>query len=176
LGIGLTLVQRLVELHHGTVKAISAGLGKGSEFVVRIPILEADGALAVTRPRAGRTAERRLRVVVAEDNPDARELLQLALEQRGHCVEPCVDGRTAIERALAARPDAMLIDLGLPGSDGFQVARTIRGALGPGVRLIALTGYGQPGDRERALAAGFDDFLVKPAELDAVERALRTWG
>jgi two-component system, sensor histidine kinase len=77
-----------------------------------------------------------------------------------------------VERALAAPPEAMLIDLGLPGRDGFEVARTIRAALGTGVRLIALTGYGQPADRERALAAGFDAFLVKPATVDAVEAAL----
>jgi len=174
MGIGLTLVQRLVELHGGRVEATSEGLGKGSEFVVRLPMagpLDAPAAAKAALEVNG--GQRALHVVLAEDNPDARDLLQIALEQMGHRVEPCGDGLSAIERALAGRPDAMLIDLGLPGNDGFQVARAVRAALGTGVRLVALTGYGQPGDRERALAAGYDAFLVKPAELDAVERALR---
>jgi CheY-like chemotaxis protein len=111
-------------------------------------------------------------VVIAEDHVDSRDLLQFALEQLGHRVEPCEDGVSAIERAVTGKPDAMLIDLGLPGNDGYQVARAVREALGGTVRLVALTGYGQPDDRERALAAGFDVFLVKPAEIDAVERAL----
>jgi len=174
MGIGLTLVQRLVELHGGRVEAISAGLGKGSEFIVRLPMVESSDSPAATKAALETSGgPRALHVLLAEDNPDARDLLQIALEQMGHRVDPCPDGRTAIERALAARPDAMLIDLGLPGSDGFQVARAVRAALGANVRLVALTGYGQPGDRERALAAGYDAFLVKPADLSAVERALR---
>jgi CheY-like chemotaxis protein len=111
--------------------------------------------------------------VIAEDNPDARELLQLGLEYMGHRVAVCGDGAAAVEHALSDPPDAMLVDLGLPGIDGYEVAKTVREALGRRVRLVALTGYGQPRDRERAAAAGFDDFLVKPAELDAVDRALR---
>jgi len=174
MGIGLTLVQRLVELHGGRVEATSAGLGNGSEFVVRLPMPEpGDSPAAVKAPLETSGGPRALHVVLAEDNPDARDLLQIALEQMGYRVDPCPDGRTAIERALAGRPDAMLIDLGLPGNDGFQVARAVRAALGANVRLVALTGYGQPGDRERALAAGYDAFLVKPADLSAVERALR---
>jgi CheY-like chemotaxis protein len=174
MGIGLTLVQRLVELHGGRVEATSAGLGKGSEFVARLPMAEPRDAPAAAKAGVEMNGRPRgLHVLIAEDNPDARDLLQIALEQMGHHVEPCADGRTAIELAVAGRPDAMLIDLGLPGNDGFQVARAVRAALGASVRLVALTGYGQPADRDRAFAAGYDAFLVKPAELDAVERALR---
>jgi signal transduction histidine kinase/ActR/RegA family two-component response regulator len=172
MGIGLTLVKRLVELHDGTVHAASEGPGRGSEFVVRLPARTASAHTPGAAAPAPAPA-RRLRVVIAEDNADSRELLQFALEQLGHHVEPCADGVSAIECALASRPDAMLIDLGLPGSDGFQVARAVREALGAEVRLVALTGYGQPADRDRAAAAGFDAFLVKPAEIDAVDRALR---
>ncbi len=172
MGIGLTLVKRLVELHRGTVQAASGGPGQGSEFVVRLPLARSGAERAVEGVPRSRGASRGLHVVIAEDNLDSRDLLQLALEQLGHRVEPCEDGVSAIERAVAGKPDAMLIDLGLPGNDGYQVARAVREALGGTVRLIALTGYGQPGDRERALAAGFDAFLVKPAEIDVVERAL----
>jgi signal transduction histidine kinase/CheY-like chemotaxis protein len=172
MGIGLTLVKRLVELHGGTVQAASDGPGRGSEFAVRFPRARSGAERAAEAiPRSVR-ASRGLRVVIAEDNVDSRDLLQFALEQLGHRVEPCNDGASAIECAVAGKPDAMLIDLGLPGNDGYQVARAVREALGGTVRLVALTGYGQPGDRERALAAGFDVFLVKPAEIDAVERAL----
>jgi CheY-like chemotaxis protein len=176
MGIGLTLVKRLVELHRGTVQAASEGPGQGSEFVVRLPLAgpaSAGSAQGAVKDGSRPSASRRLHVVIAEDNVDARDLLQFALEQLGHRVEPCEDGVSAIECAVVGKPDAMLIDLGLPGSDGYQVARAVRGALGEAIRLVALTGYGQPGDRERALAAGFDAFLVKPAEIDAVERALR---
>jgi len=176
MGIGLTLVKRLVELHRGTVQAASEGPGQGSEFVVRLPLAgpaPAGSAQGAVKDGSRPSASRRLHVVIAEDNVDARDLLQFALEQLGHRVEPCEDGVSAIECAVVGKPDAMLIDLGLPGSDGYQVARAVRGALGEAIRLVALTGYGQPGDRERALAAGFDAFLVKPAEIEAVARALR---
>ena len=171
MGIGLTLVQRLVALHGGTVEGFSDGLGKGSEFVVRLPLSEGVTPALNVRP-ASAGAARPLRLVLAEDNADSRDLLRVALEQMGHTVSPCGDGISAVERAVAERPDAMLIDLGLPGSDGFEVARAVRNKLGAAVRLVALTGYGQEVDRERALKAGFDDFLVKPADLEAVQRAL----
>ena len=112
-------------------------------------------------------------MLVVEDNPDSRDLLQLALEHFGYSVELCGDGNAAVEVATARHPDAMLVDLGLPGRDGYEVARAVREALGPAVRLVALTGYGQEDDRVRALAAGFDAFLVKPADIDAIQEALR---
>ncbi len=174
MGIGLTLVQRLVALHGGAVEAKSDGPGKGSVFVVRLSLSTA-GISEPARPRRTRPPQR-LRVVLAEDNADARDLLQFALEQHGHSVVPCADGISAIERAVSHRPDAMLIDLGLPGRDGYEVARSIRARLGRSVRLIALTGYGQTSDRERAFEAGFDEFLVKPADIAAVESALLPGG
>jgi CheY-like chemotaxis protein len=138
--------------------------------VGRLPHSTSAGA-EPTRPATARSPHP-LRVVLAEDNQDSRDLLQIALEQQGHSVVSCADGISAIEHAVSHRPDAMLIDLGLPGRDGFEVARAIRARLGPAVRLVALTGYGQPADRERALEAGFDEFLVKPADIAAVQNAL----
>jgi signal transduction histidine kinase/CheY-like chemotaxis protein len=170
MGIGLTLVRRLVELHGGTVRAGSRGLGLGSEFEVLLPrAAEAEKVAAAEAPQAlvGQ------RVLIVEDNADTRELLAEAMEQLGHCVSTCEDGLLAIEAALRQRPDAMLIDLGLPGRDGYEVARAIRSALGAKVRLIALSGYGQPDDQRRARLAGFDTHLTKPAEIEAIDRALR---
>ena len=172
MGIGLTLVHRLVALHGGTVEAKSEGVGKGSVFVVRVPLSAAPADDAGSIRAAAPGPQRKLRVVVAEDNEDARELLRFALELKGHNVVSCGDGISAVERAVSHKPDAMVIDLGLPGRDGYEVARSIRARLGHGIRLIALTGYGLPSDRERALEAGFDAFLVKPADISAVEGAL----
>jgi signal transduction histidine kinase len=168
MGIGLTLVRSLVTLHGGSVEAKSEGLGKGSEFVVRLPL--APEATPRQPQQAGKA--RALRVLLVEDGADARDVLRLGLEQMGHAVDVADDGTSAVERALATRPDAMLVDLGLAGRNGFEVAQLVRAQLGAAVRLVALTGYGQPADRDRALAAGFDAFLVKPATLEAVQAAL----
>jgi signal transduction histidine kinase/CheY-like chemotaxis protein len=170
MGIGLTLVQRLVRLHEGTVEAKSDGREKGSVFEVRLPIRIDPAAKENASP--GQPRKKRVRVMVVEDNVDARDVLQLALEQMGHSVSVCGDGAAAIACALQERPEAMIVDLGLPGRDGFEVAREVRSALGGRVRLVALSGYGQPQDRSRALEAGFDHFLTKPAEIDALESAL----
>jgi len=169
MGIGLTLVRSLVALHRGSVEAHSEGTGKGSEFVVRLPLSAEEVA---TRAAEQLAKGRALRVLVVEDGADAREVLRLALEQMGHAVDTAQDGGTAVERALATRPDVMLVDLGLAVKNGFEVAQLVRAKLGSSVRLVALTGYGQPSDRERAVAAGFDAFLVKPASLEAVQAAL----
>jgi len=170
MGIGLTVVKRLVELHDGTVIASSDGPGRGSSFEVRIPIcLEPPCVGAHTGKGA---LSRRRRVLLVEDNPDMREMLQLALEQAGHDVVTSSDGVDAFEVARRHQPEAMLIDIGLPGRDGYDLARDIRGALGAGVKLIALTGYGQAEDRRRAFEAGFDEHLTKPVDLDTLEHAL----
>jgi len=172
LGIGLTLVERLVSLHHGHVTARSAGTGKGSEFQVRLPL--SGDAAAAGMPAAGRSDASRGAhlVLLAEDNVDARDLLQTALELHGYRVSSCEDGETAVHRALAEKPGTMIIDLGLPRKDGYQVARDVRAAVGREMRLIALTGYGQPDDKVRAADAGFDAFLTKPVELKEILRAL----
>jgi two-component system, sensor histidine kinase len=110
--------------------------------------------------------------MLVEDNADMREVLQLALEQAGHEVVTSSDGVDAFEVARQKHPQAMLIDIGLPGREGYDLAREVRGALGSGVRLIALTGYGQAEDRRRALEAGFDEHLTKPVDLQTLEHAL----
>jgi signal transduction histidine kinase len=171
LGIGLPLVRALVEMQGGKVEAHSDGAGRGSEFVVRLP-LKSDGGAAAA-PRAGGRSERGRRVLIVEDNPDGRETLRVMLEMWGHEVEATADGQQGVERALALRPEAALVDIGLPIFDGYEVARRVRAVLGRDIFLIALTGYGQPHDHRRAFEAGFDAHLVKPAEPDELRRLLQ---
>ncbi len=180
MGIGLTLVRSLVELHGGSVMATSDGIGKGSEFVVRLPqrVLASDGLARGTASNGNVTAlapgkPPGFDILIVEDNADSREVLQLILERDGHRVDSCADGVTGVERALCRKPDLMVVDLGLPGLDGFGVARKVRATLGKDVYLIALTGYGQPEDRRRALDAGFDTHLTKPVDMDVIAAVLR---
>ena len=162
LGIGLTLVRQLVELHGGTVEASSDGEGRGSRFTIRLPLSAPGGA---SEPgRAAEPAETpRWRILLVEDNGDARQMLQMLLILAGHEVDSAGNGLAGLEKAVRNRPDVAVIDLGLPGIDGYEVARRLRAESGD-VGLIALTGYGQPGDREKALAAGFDAHVVKPVD------------
>ena len=170
LGIGLTLVRRLVELHGGSVAARSEGAGKGSEFEVRLPripaVEAADGGAAHEPPR-GRD------VLIVEDNADAREMLKALLVLAGHRVHEAEDGPDGVRLALEVRPEVALIDIGLPGFDGYEVAAKIRSALDGAVRLVALTGYGLPEDEKRAKEAGFDDHVVKPISEEAITNLLR---
>ena len=164
LGVGLTVVRTLVELHGGTVAASSEGPGRGSEFVVRLPIGEARAArrgVPAAEVQAP-TASPRLHVLVIEDNADMRVLLRALLTGEGHRVEAADTGAAGVDLARSGRPDVVLVDIGLPDLDGYEVGRQIRAILGPSVRLIALTGYGQAEDRQRSRAAGFDAHLVKP--------------
>ena len=166
LGLGLTLVHRITELHGGTVEAGSDGPGRGSVFTVRMPAMAAP---EVTAPAPVRSAsDARLRILVVEDNADTREMLRSALELSGHEVQDASDGPSGLEAILRVRPDVALIDIGLPEFDGYEVARKARGALGGTILLVALTGYGQPDDRRQALEAGFDAHLVKPVEPSAL--------
>jgi signal transduction histidine kinase/CheY-like chemotaxis protein len=172
LGMGLTIVRRLTALHGGSVHAASDGPGKGSRFVVRIPL-----ASGTAEPRAEavqpRLERRRRRIVVVEDNPDIRETLRMLLDLWGHEVTMASDGRTGVDRVLQERPDVALIDVGLPGMSGYDVARAIRAGMPNGeIRLIAVTGYGQPSDRELAMQAGFDTHLLKPIAPTVLERLL----
>lgn len=171
LGLGLSLVRGLVALHGGEVHAQSDGLGRGSEFVVQLPLaasraLVPSPAAVVVNGGTGR------RVLVIEDQEDNREALVMLIEHLGHTVRAAPDGPTGLREALALRPDVALVDIGLPGLDGYEVARKVRAALGETVRLVALTGYGQADDRERALAAGFDVHLTKPADVETVARVV----
>jgi PAS domain S-box-containing protein len=171
LGIGLTLVKRLVDLHGGRIEAASDGPGRGSVFTVRFPLIEAPAPAVDPGPEAGRARVRR-RVVIVEDNDDAREMLRHVLEQTGHDVHEAADGLAGLECTLALEPDATVIDIGLPGLDGYEVARRVRAAGGSPVFLIAVTGYGQAGDRQRAAEAGFDAHLTKPVDPLALEALL----
>ena len=164
LGLGLTLVRRLVELHAGSVEAMSAGEGLGSELVVRLP---GSAAPASQEPTASSSKASPRRVLIVEDNDDARESLRLLLELDGHQVSTATSGEEGLDQAQIDDFAIALVDLGLPGIDGFEVARRLRAtARGAGMRLVAISGYGQPLDRKRAQAAGFDAHLVKPVNTE----------
>lgn len=174
LGIGLSLVQRLVEMHRGRIEAFST-LGKGSEFVVRLPIAQPSSAPAPAAMGAVRPPGRSLRVLVVDDSRDVRHTLSLLLPRHGHEVQTASDGPSAIEAALAWRPDVALLDIGLPAMDGYELARHLRQQDSlRNLVLVALTGYGQETDRQRALEAGFDHHLVKPADIRKVLEVLAT--
>jgi signal transduction histidine kinase/CheY-like chemotaxis protein len=172
LGIGLTLVRTLVDLHGGRVEALSDGLGTGSTFVVTLPLLDdvvADAGAGVS-PRAFPSR----RILVVDDNRDAADTLASVLTALGAVVSIAYDGPSGLDRLDRFAPDAVLLDIGMPGMDGYQVARTIRRRPGPQPLLIALTGWGQEQDLRDADAAGFDHHLVKPPDLDKLRALLET--
>jgi len=172
MGIGLSLVQKLVKLHGGEVHAQSAGAALGCTFVVTLPAQPWQS----WQPEAGRPRPRPgtpRTVMVVDDNIDALEAMALTLEAMGHTVVTAIDGPAAIVRAVKAQPDVILLDLGMPAMDGFEIARRLRAI--PElrrVRLVALTGYSQPADLRRTSAAGFDRHLVKPVDLEALAKIL----
>jgi CheY-like chemotaxis protein len=173
MGVGLTLVKKLVDLHRGTVHAYSRGRGDGSEFVVRLPLSTsqrrtAEAALRSTAKLHG--AKRR--ILIIEDNTDIRDLLRLKLRQLGHTVDVAEDGNRGLQRVLEAPPEIALVDIGLPGLDGYEIARRVRETIGDDIYLVALTGYGQAEDKTNALSAGFDVHLTKPADFDDLQRVL----
>ena len=171
LGVGLTVVRRLVEMHGGTVTAQSDGVGKGSTFRIRLPLVKAKPAVA-----SGATARRAAspqRILVVDDNRDAVQTLAEALALAGHDVRVATDGESGLAAAREFLPETVLLDLGLPGLTGYEVARSIRREPRlAGARLIALTGYGQESDRRASVEAGFDAHLVKPVDFDAISAAL----
>jgi CheY-like chemotaxis protein len=175
LGIGLSLVRGLVELHGGRVDARSDGEGRGAEFVVRLPALEAppgaeDGADGERRPaRAGSSR----RVLVVDDNRDAADSLGAVLQLAGHEVRTAYDGEAAVYSAATWQPEVVLLDIGLPGMNGYEAAARIRGApWGAGMVLVAVTGWGQEEDKRRAAESGFDVHLTKPVDLDSLASLL----
>ncbi len=172
LGIGLSLVKRLVELHGGSVAAASGGPGLGATIEIRLPLMPPSNDVAVP-PVA--PALRALNVLVVDDNVDAAQTLQLVLELEGHTVKAVHSSAEALHSILTAPPEIVLLDIGLPVMDGYEVARRVRAsAIGSAVKLIALTGYGRAEDRQQAFQAGFDEHLVKPVEhgklMDSLER------
>jgi CheY-like chemotaxis protein len=185
LGIGLTLVKQLVTMHDGRVEAKSEGKGKGSEFRVWLPACAAENAedqaqdsaesVPTTLPEAGLT--RALHVALVEDNDDVRLLMGEVLESWGHEVCQAATGANGVDLILEQRPDIAFIDIGLPDMDGYELARKIRSALGDGKPLlVALSGFSQRRDRERASHAGFDDHLAKPASPADLKRLLSQAG
>jgi PAS domain S-box-containing protein len=176
LGIGLTLVRSLVELHGGSVHAHSAGTGQGSEFVVRLPVLT-NRVPAQTPPSfPARTNGQRARVLVVDDNCDAALSLAMLLESSGHTVRTAADGPSALALAPSFRPHVVLLDIGLPQMNGYEVARQLRGQPGTAIdMLVALTGYGGLEDRRRSHEAGFDRHLVKPLDPLELEKLLAEW-
>ena len=175
LGIGLCLVQRLVELHGGSV-AVTSVLGEGSEFVVRLPVTSLDlPALSPPQAEVARPAGKCCRVLVVDDNVDAAQSIGDLLAMLGHEVRVVHDGAAALEAVKSFPAGVVLLDIGLPGLTGLEVARRIRQL--PALKdlvLVAMTGYGQETDRERSREAGFDHHLVKPADLDELLKILET--
>jgi signal transduction histidine kinase/CheY-like chemotaxis protein len=170
LGIGLAVVKKLIEMHGGQIMARSEGLGRGSTFELRLPRAPAPTVAGAVTTRANASARR---IMIVDDNVDAADSLALLLNLEGHeavCVYSAV---AALQRVSAFAPDVVLLDIGLPDTDGYEVARRLHGLPGcAAVKLVALTGYGQAEDRERTLAAGFEAHLVKPVDLDALGRIL----
>jgi CheY-like chemotaxis protein len=173
LGIGLTLVRNLVEMHQGTIEARSDGLGKGSECVVRLPLATQEpsetSATAPTDKLRTKTATVH-RLLVVDDNKDAANSLAALLRLQGHEVRVAHDGSSGLEIAKAYRPEMIFLDIGMPEMDGYEVARRLRNDQDlKNIVLAALTGWGQQADRQRTTEAGFDHHLVKPADSKIVE-------
>jgi CheY-like chemotaxis protein len=179
LGIGLTLVKRILEAHGGTVTALSDGRAHGSEFIVHLPAITiAEPGLSASRlPLSGDGASpsNTRRIIVADDNRDAADTTAMMLRALGHEVRACYDGRQALDEGASFQPDTMLLDIGMPGLSGYEVARRIRDEpWGADVALIALTGWGQTEDRRRSLDAGFDHHLVKPVHLNDLRSVIES--
>jgi CheY-like chemotaxis protein len=174
LGLGLALVRRLAEMHGGSVDVASGGSGEGATFTLRLPLIAAPPILrpaeAVEPPHA---EDKPLKILVVEDNDDGRETLAMMLRLNGHQVHEADSGPGGVASMQAVHPDIAIVDIGLPGFDGYEVARRTRASPETkAVRLVALTGYGQEEDRRNAQAAGFDWFLVKPADMGAISEIL----
>lgn len=176
LGIGLNLVQRLVELHGGTVEAYSAGLGHGSEFRVRLPVVAAPEPQSPLPAAQHDMQGDNMRVLVVDDNVDACVVLGHVLRLQGYGVQTAYTGSAALQAALDWRPDLVLLDIGLPEIDGYEIARRLRREPGfKNVRLVAMTGYGRESDIQLAREAGFEAHLLKPVDLTELEKLLRGW-
>ncbi len=175
LGLGLAIVKNLVELHGGEVRASSSGLGKGSQFSIRLPLglhtrKTTDRWSPAVEPSPPPFQQRR--VLLVDDNEDAVELLGEALTRKGHLVRVAFDGPSALAMASGFLPEIAILDIGLPVMDGYELARRLRTIHGEKLQLVALTGYGQPDDRSLSKEAGFTTHLVKPVELEEVVKAM----
>jgi two-component system, sensor histidine kinase len=175
LGIGLTLVKRIAELHGGRAEVASDGPGRGSTFAVMLPQMATPQAQRPERDGKSDESVDPRRILLIEDDDDARESLRMLLEKSGHEVYEAVDGPAGVEKALEVQPDVVVIDVGLPGLDGYEVAARIRSASAcRATRLIAVTGYAQSEYRARAEIAGFNEYLVKPVDTGALQKLIAT--
>jgi CheY-like chemotaxis protein len=175
LGIGLALARRLVELHGGSIEAHSEGPGRGSVFTVRLPVPALASAPA-TDERGTNALEIHRRVVVIDDNADAANAMALLVAALGGESNVAYDGESGLTQVISARPDLVLLDIGMPGIDGYETCRRIRKALGSDVIVVAMTGWGQDQDKEEARRAGFDAHLTKPVDPATLERVLAASG
>lgn len=170
LGIGLTIVRSIVEMHDGKVEVATEGLGKGSTFTIQLPLLLKGQTTAITTPAQAHPQGPKLKILIVDDNPDAGKMLGLLLRAQGHDVQIALCGLSALEAAASQRPHLILLDIGLPGLDGYKVAQRLReNVVTKDAVLVALTGYGQPEDRQRSKEAGFDHHLVKPVGFEDVQ-------
>lgn len=175
LGIGLAIVRKLIELHDGSVEANSNGIGKGSEFVVRLPVTQDVPEMKIETPQTPDQVP--LRILVVDDNMDSAMTMRMALALKGHQVEAAHDGPAAIQVAEDQKPDVILMDIGLPGLNGYQVAERLRAS--PDLKkitLVAMTGYGQEDDRKRSKQAGFDHHMVKPVDHEHLHQLIALIG
>jgi two-component system CheB/CheR fusion protein len=173
LGIGLTIARSLVEMHGGTLEASSAGLGQGSVFAVCLPLAQEEGVRAAPEAEREQEAAAGLRILVVDDNEDSADSLAMWLRLKGHDVRTAYGGPEALAAALEQRPELVLLDIGMPGMSGYEVARRLRA--NPDTRrtvLVAMTGWGQEEDRRQSREAGIDQHLVKPLEPRALEDLL----
>jgi two-component system CheB/CheR fusion protein len=174
LGVGLTLVQRLVQLHDGSVEARSEGLGRGSEFIVRLPVAPS-GTTVRSTTRATLAPEKSRRILIVDDNVDSAQSMATLQRLRGHEIRCAFTGAEAVSIAADFAPEVVLLDIGLPGMDGYEVARRLRAMPTlAGTFIVATTGYGGSEDRANAKEAGFDEYLIKPVDLELLREWLRS--
>jgi signal transduction histidine kinase/ActR/RegA family two-component response regulator len=177
LGIGLTVARKLAEMHGGSISASSEGLGHGATFTVRLPL--SDESLVDDKPSASKIssgAQPARRVLIVDDNRDTAQACAQLLKKSGHAVETAFDGRSAVELAESFKPEAIFLDIGLPGMNGYEVVKTLRAGGFENELIVAVSGYGQPEDRRRSREAGFDQHLVKPVDQSALASALQQVG
>lgn len=174
LGIGLALARKLVMMHGGDLRVRSEGQGKGSEFIVRLPLAgPASPVVSTLPPSSPQESLKQRRILVADDNSDAADCMALMLRTLGHMVQTAYDGQSALRSAVEFHPDLAVLDIGMPKMNGYEVAKELRRQQwGQSIELVALTGWGQESDRRRSLEAGFDHHLVKPVDFDALEKLL----
>ena len=176
MGIGLTLAKRLIELHGGTIEARSEGTGKGSEFIIALPLLSDTRDVAFNRAEFPSVRSlpqfSRRRILVVDDLQESATMLAMLLQAMGQDATAVCDGRSAVDWVLQNKPDLVFLDIAMPGMDGFEAARRIRETAFHDIVLVALSGYGHDADRRRAFAAGFDQYLTKPVNMGLLRKLL----